>query len=174
LEGLDSSLLELKVLIPLWTRIASEFGLVSSIFFLNSSGQLTWVTSTVSAYLNLARTAYLNSTQVTYPSLTRSHQCLPGLIHSYPVELSYLILLPIELLLTWPYTVLPGRVTLPNLFLIRLLPTRSYPATLPNFLTQPGNTSLHPTAYPALPNHLTWSGTLQLTSPKNFLIGLPP
>jgi hypothetical protein len=106
--------------------------------------------------------------------LTRSHQCLLGLIRSYPAELPYPILLLVGLILIRPYTVLPGQITLPNLFPIGLLPTRSYPATLPDFLTRPGNTSLHPTAYPALPNHLTRPSTLQLDSPKNFLIGLPP
>jgi hypothetical protein len=123
--------------------------------------------------------------------LTLSHQCLPDLICSYPAELPYMILLPIRLLptppnylirfffqsdfylfgLTWSYpTELPYLIFL----LIALLPTQSYLATLPDFLTRPGNTSLHPTSYPALPNHLTWSGTLQLASPKNFLISLPP
>jgi hypothetical protein len=115
---------------------------------------------------------------VPYLSLTRSHQCLPALyVHtqlnyvtrffsrldcylpsltqSYPVELPYSTPLSIRLLFTWPYTVLPSRITLPDLFPIELLPTRSYPATLSDFLTRPGNTSLHPTAYPALPNHLT-------------------
>jgi hypothetical protein len=47
---LDSSLLELKVLIPLWIQTPSQFELVFSIFFLNSSGQLTWITFTLSAY----------------------------------------------------------------------------------------------------------------------------
>jgi hypothetical protein len=115
----------------------------------------------------------------------------------YPTKLPYPILLPIGLLLTRPYTVLPGQITLPTLLLIKLLltraytvlpdritlpdlfpigllSTRSYPATLSNFLTRTGNNSLHPTAYPALPNYLTWPGTLQLASPKYFLIGLPP
>jgi hypothetical protein len=107
---------------------------------------------TRSAYLNLARTAYPNSTRAPYLSLTRSHQCLPSLIHSYPAELSYLILLPIKLLLTRPYTVLPGRITLPDLFWIRLLPTRSYLATLPGRVT-PRCTQLltwpYPTEYPS-------------------------
>jgi hypothetical protein len=97
-----------------------------------------------------------------------------GLIRPYPTESPYPILLPIRLLLTRPYMVLPGRITLPNLFPIKLLPTRSYPATVPDFLARPGNTLLRPTAYPALPNHLARPGTLQLTSPENFLIGLPP
>jgi hypothetical protein len=128
----------------------------------------------LSAYPNLARTAYLNFIRAPYPSLSRSHQCLPGLIRSYLAELPYPILLPIELLLTRPYTVLPGRITLLDLFSIGLLPTQSYPATVPDILTRPGNTSLHPTAYPALPNHLARPGTLHLASPEKFLIGLPP
>jgi hypothetical protein len=48
--GLGSTLLELKVLIQLWTQTPSQFELVSSIFFLNSFGQLTRVTFTLSAY----------------------------------------------------------------------------------------------------------------------------
>jgi hypothetical protein len=48
--GLDSPLLELKVLIPLWTRTPFQFGLVSSIFFLSSPRQLTRVTFSLSAY----------------------------------------------------------------------------------------------------------------------------
>jgi hypothetical protein len=68
---------------------------------------------------------------------------------------------------------LPGRITLPDLFPIRLLPTRSYLATLPNFLTRLGNTSLPPTAYPTLLNHLSRPGTLQLTLPENCLISIP-
>jgi hypothetical protein len=103
-------------------------------------------------YNRLTRSAYPNLARTPYPSLTRSHQCLPGLICSYPTESCYHILLSIGLLLTWPYTVLPGRITLPDPFPIGFLPTRSYPATLLDFLTRPGNTSLHPAAYPALPN----------------------
>jgi hypothetical protein len=50
---------------------------------------------------------------------TRSKQALtPGRnldqTSTYPTELPYLILLPIRLLLTRPYTVLPGQITLPN------------------------------------------------------------
>jgi hypothetical protein len=152
--GLDSPLFKLKVSIPHWTRTPFQFGLVSSIFFLSSPRQLTLVTFTLSTYLNLTWIAYLNFIWAPYPSLTRSHQCLPRHIRSYPAELPYSILLPIRLLLTRRYTVLPSRITLPDLFPIGLLPTRSYPATLPDFLTQSGNTSLHPTAYPPFPNHL--------------------
>jgi hypothetical protein len=94
-SGLDSSLLELKVLIPLWTRTPSQFGLVSSIFFLNSSGQLTQVTFTLSAYLispdrltrippeQLARTACSSSTRAPYPitsMLTRPYMFIPSWI----------------------------------------------------------------------------------------------
>jgi hypothetical protein len=48
--GLDSSLLELKVLILPFTWTPFQFGLVSSIFFLSSPKQLTRVTFTLSAY----------------------------------------------------------------------------------------------------------------------------
>jgi hypothetical protein len=143
--GLDSFLLELKVLIPFWTRTPSQSRLASSIFFLSSPGQLTQVTFTLSAYpIFRDRLTRISPEQLTWTSpehLTWSHQCLPGLIHSYPAELPYLIVLPIRLLLIQPYTVLPGRITLPDLFLIGLLLIWSYPATLPYFLTQPGNTS---------------------------------
>jgi hypothetical protein len=149
--GIDSSLLELKVLIPLWTRTPSQFGLVTSIFFLSSLGQLIRITFTISTYpisfLNLTRTAYLNFIRAPYP---------------------------IASMLTRPYTFIPSRIILPDLFPIELLPTQSYPPTVPNFLTRLGNNSLHPTAYPALPNHLARPGTLQLASPKNVIISLPP
>jgi hypothetical protein len=69
---------------------------------------------TRSAYLNPARTACLNSIRVPYPSLTQTQRCLLGLIRSYQAELPYPILLPIRLLLTRPYTVLPGGITLPD------------------------------------------------------------
>jgi hypothetical protein len=99
----------------------SQLGLVSSTFFLNSSRQLTWELYSIGlpdltrlAYSNLALPAYPNSTRAPYPSLTRSHQCLPGLIHSYPVELPYMILFLMGLLLTQPHTVLRGQTTLPD------------------------------------------------------------
>jgi hypothetical protein len=124
---LDSSLLKLKVLIPLWTQTPFQFGLVSSISFLSSPGQLIRVTFTLSAYPILPdQLTQISPEQLTQNSperLTRSHQYLAGLIHSYPTELLYPILLPIGLLLTRPYTVLPDRITLPDIFQIRLLPT---------------------------------------------------
>jgi hypothetical protein len=140
-----------------------------------------------SDYPNLARTAYLNSTRstllkpylitslLTWPYtfisgsiilpdsspnrvlLTRPYTVLPG-----QITLPHLFL--IWLLPTQPYTVLPNRITLPDIFPIGLQPTRLYPATLPDFLTRPGNTSLHPTALPALPNHparYPWTGVTQ-------------
>jgi hypothetical protein len=82
---------------------------------------------------------------------------------TYPIRLTrpYLIAYLAEL----PYH---------DVFFIGLLPTQSYLATLPDFLTQPGNTSLPSTANPALPNDLSRPRTLQLALPENFLIGLPP
>jgi hypothetical protein len=131
-------------LIPVWTtRTPLQFGPASSILFLSLPGQLTWLTFTLSAYLNLAQKAYLILTQMPYPSLIRLHQCLSGLICSYPAESPHPILLLIGLLLTGPYTVLPDRTTLPDPFPIGLLPTRSYPTTLPNFLTRPGYPPMH-------------------------------
>jgi hypothetical protein len=58
---------------------------------------VTW-----SAYLNLSRTTYLIYIWAPYPSLTRSHPCLPALICPYPAESPYPILLLIGLLLTQP------------------------------------------------------------------------
>jgi hypothetical protein len=149
--GLDCFLIKLTVLIPLWTRTPSQFRLVSSIFFLSSPVPLTWVTFILSAYPNHIRIASPIFIRAPNPSLTRSNQCLPSLIHPYPAESPYPIIFPIGLLLTRPYTVLPDQITLPDLFPIGLLPTRSYPATVPDFLARPGNISLHPTPYPALP-----------------------
>jgi hypothetical protein len=152
--GLDSSLLELKVLIPHWTQTPPQFGLVFSIIFLNSTGQLTRVMFTLSAYpISPDRLTRILPEQLTrtppecltraladcinaYPALyvhirpnyltrffSRSDFYLSGLTQSYPAELPYPILLSIGLLLTWPYTVLPGQVTLPDLFPVGHLPT---------------------------------------------------
>jgi hypothetical protein len=95
---------------------------------------LTW-----SAYPNLARITYPIFIRASYPSLTGLHQCLLGLIRPYPVESPYPILLPIRLLLIWPYTVLPDRITLPNFFWSDFcLPDRTrppYPTSLPGRVT---------------------------------------
>jgi hypothetical protein len=155
------------VLIPPWTQTPFQLGLVSSIFFLSSPEQLTRVTFTVSAYPIGLPESCPNSLPELHPrALPDRIKSLPGLIRSYPAELPYSILLPIRLQLTRPYTVLPGRIILPDLFPVGIMPTRSYLATLPDFLTQPGNTSLHLTTYPTLPNHHTRPGTLQLDSPE--------
>jgi hypothetical protein len=164
--GLDTSLLELKVLIPIRSC------------FLNLLLEFTQTTYPGSLHPIGLPESRPNSLSGLHPSvlpepypiasmLTRPYKSIPG-------RSPYPILLLIELLLTQSYTVLPGRITLPDLFSIGLRPTRSYPATVPDFLARLGNTSLHPTAYPALPDHLARLGTLQLNSPKNFLIGLPP
>jgi hypothetical protein len=162
--GLDSSSLQLKVLIPLWTQTPYQFGLASSIFFLNSFKQLTRVTFTLSAYpISPDWLTWIMPEQLTWtPSecLTRSHQCLPGLIHSYPAELLYLILLPIGLLLTRPYTVLPGQITLPDsspnqtstYLALHGLTRLSYlaaPNCLPSLTQSP-----YPVRYPS--TNLTW------------------
>jgi hypothetical protein len=112
-------------------------------------------------------------------SLARPYTVLPGRItlpdpcpdrtSMYLTGLPYPILLPIRLLLNRPYTALPSRITLHDLFPIGLLPNRPYPATLPDFLTRSGNTSLHPTTYPALPNHFTRPGTPKTSSSASHL-----
>jgi hypothetical protein len=177
--GLDSALLELKVLIPFWTQTPSQFGLVSSIFFLNSSGQLTRVTFTLSAYpigllescqnslfelhlsalpdhINAYPALYVH-TQLNYLSwfFSRLDFYLPDLIWSYPAELPYPTPLLIRLLLTRPYIVLPSRITLPDSSPNQ---TSTYLAlhvlTRLNYLTRslPDRTSANPT----VPSYLTW------------------
>jgi hypothetical protein len=130
-------------------------------------------TSIRTCFLNLL----LEFTQTTYPGnpypiglrnwltqtspecLIRSHQCLSSLICSYPAESPYPILLPLGLLLTRPYTVLPDRITLPDPFPVGLLPTRSYSATLPDFLTQPSYPLMHiPSSRPP-PCSILWCNT---------------
>jgi hypothetical protein len=75
-------------------------------------------------------------------------------MRSYLAELPYLILLPIGLLHTQPYTALPGQITLPDYSPNQ---TSSYLAlhghTRPNYLTRSllGQTS----AYPIVCGHLT-------------------
>jgi hypothetical protein len=58
-------------------------------------------------YNQLTQSAYPNLARTPYPTLTQSNQCLPGHICSNLAELPYPILLPIGLLLTQPYMVLP-------------------------------------------------------------------
>jgi hypothetical protein len=167
-------------MIPLWTQNPLQFGPASSIFFLSLLRQLTRVTFTLSAYLNLIRTTYPILTRAPYPITSMFTRPYNWLTRSYPISLleSHPNTLPepypITSMFTWPYMFIPGRITLPDHFPVRLPPTRLYLDTLPSFMTRSGNTSLHSTAYPALPNHLIRPGTLQLTSPENFLIGLPP
>jgi hypothetical protein len=125
-------------------------------------------------YLRLCPTPYPSRYLEPYPSCTRACYPMPYL-SLYPSMLPKILpeLYPSVLSDALP-DYLPGRIILPDLFLTRLLPTRSYPTTIPDFLTLPGNTSLPPTAYPAIPNHLSCPGILQLALPKNFLIDLPP
>jgi hypothetical protein len=160
----------------------TQFGLVSSIFFLSSSRQLTQVTFTISAYpISPDRLTRISPEQLTRTPAKRLTRALPDRINAYPVL--YVHTRPNYFTRFFPRTFFylpsltqsyPAELPYPILLLIRLLLNRSYPATLPDFLTQPGNTSLHPTAYPALPNQLTQLSTLQLASPENFRIGLPP
>lgn len=82
--GLDSSLHELKVLIPLWTRTPSQFELVSSIFFLSSPGQLTRVTFTLLAYPILPdRLTWISPEQLIWSSSERLTRALPDRINAY-------------------------------------------------------------------------------------------
>jgi hypothetical protein len=132
--SLDSSLLKLKVLIPLWTRTPFHFRLACSIFFLSSPGQLTRVTFTLSAS-DLTRLAYPNLSRTAYPNI---------------VWAPY----PIASMLTRPYMLIPDRITLPDSSPDQ---TSTYPAlhslTHPNYLTR--SFSDWTSAYPIQPSHLT-------------------
>jgi hypothetical protein len=139
----DSSLLELKVLIPLWTWTPFQFGLVSSIFFLISPGQLTRVTFTLLAYPFVLPESRPNSLSELHPSaLPEPYPITSILTRHYTFIPDQIILPDYSPDQTSTYPVLPGRITLPDLFLIGLLPTRSYPATFPDLITQSGNASL--------------------------------
>jgi hypothetical protein len=84
-SGLDSFLFELKVLIPLWTRTPSQFGLVFSIFFLSSLVLLTWITFTLSVYpISLDRLTRISPKQLIRSSSERLTRALPDCLNSYP------------------------------------------------------------------------------------------
>jgi hypothetical protein len=161
--SLDSSLLKLKVLILLWTRTPSQFGLVSSIFFLNSSRQYPG---------NLYPIDLPKSRPNSLPKLH-----LSALLEPYPIAS----------MLTRPYTLIPDRITLPDSSPDR---TYTYPAlhglTRLNYLTQffsrldfylPGLTWSYPielpypissdqtSAYPIVPGRVRIRCTHPLTRP---------
>jgi hypothetical protein len=94
-SGLDSSLLKLKVLIPPWSQTPFQFRLVSLIFFLSSSRQLTRAAFTLSAYPI---------------SLPESHPNSLPKLHPSTLPEAY----PIASMLTRPYMFLPDRITLPD------------------------------------------------------------
>jgi hypothetical protein len=170
--GLDSSLLELKVLIPFWTRTPSQFGLVSSIFFLNSSGQLTWVTFTLSAYPNPTRTACPNSTRAPYPSsipescsnsLPELHlSTLPDRINAYLALYVHTQPNYLTRFFSWLDFYLPGL-------------TQSYPAKLPYPISSQSDFCLPDRTRPpypiSLPGWVTPRCTQLLTRP--YPITLP-
>jgi hypothetical protein len=160
--GLDSSFLKLKVLIPLWTRTLSQFRLVSLIFFLNSSKQLTRVISTLSAHpTSLDRLTRIPPKQLAWTPPNCLTRALPNHINVYPAlyvhtQPNYLtrffsrsdFYLPS---LTRSY---PAELPYPILLPIKLLLTQPYTVwpdriTLPNF--SPDRTF----AYPIVPGHLT-------------------
>jgi hypothetical protein len=134
--GLDSTLLRLKVLIPLWTRTPLQFGPSFSIFFLSLPGQLTRVTFTLSAYPIGLPESRPDSLPDPHPN---------ALSEPYPIASMFI----------WPYMFIPGRISLPG-----SSPnwTSTYSAlhglTWPNYLNRsfPDRTS----AYPIVPDHLTW------------------
>jgi hypothetical protein len=146
-------------LIPLRTQTPSQFRLISSIFFMNSSGHPTRVTFTLSAYPissdRLTRTLHEQLTQTplerltralsncinvcpalyirTRPNyLTRSDICLPGLTRSYPTKLPYLISSRSDFCLP-DCTRPPYSTSLPDRVTPRCtqLLARPYPITLP-------------------------------------------
>jgi hypothetical protein len=139
--GLDSALLRLKVLTPLWTWTPLQFGPASSIFFLSLPIQLTrsspeCVIRALSDDINVYLALYVH-TRTNYFTrfFSRSDLYLPDHTRSpYPTSLS-------------------------DPFLIGLLTTRSYPATLPDFLTRLGYPLMHiPSSRPPLCNIL-WCNT---------------
>jgi hypothetical protein len=71
-SGIDSALLKLKVLTPP----------------LDSDSTSIW-TCFLNLLLEFIRTTYLILTRLPYPSLIWLHQCLSGVICSYPAELLY-------------------------------------------------------------------------------------
>jgi hypothetical protein len=82
---LDSPLLELKVLIPFWTWTPFQLGLVSSIFFFSSPGQLTRVTFTLSAYPILPdQLTRISPKQLTRTLPERLTRALHDHINAYP------------------------------------------------------------------------------------------
>jgi hypothetical protein len=136
---LDPFLLELKVLVPFWTWTPSQFRLVSSIIFLNSSEQLTQVTFILSAYLiSPNRLTRIPPEQLARTPPERPTRALLNHINAYPAL--YVQIQPNYLTRFFSRSVfyLPGLNGL----------------TRPNYLTRslPDRTS----AYPIVPSHLTW------------------
>jgi hypothetical protein len=152
---LDSSLLELKVLVPIQTRTPSQFGLVSSIFFSNLSGQLTWVTFTLSAYpISPYRLTRNPPEQLAWTPPNRLTRALLDRINAYPALNIHTQPNYLTRFFSRSDFHLPGltrsyqaELPYPTLLPIRLLPSQ------PNYLTQslPDRTS----AYPIVPSQLT-------------------
>jgi hypothetical protein len=149
--GLDYSFLELKVLIPPWTRTTFQFRLVSSIFFLSSPGKLTRVTFTQSTYPTLpdwlTRISPKHLTQTSPECLIRA---LPDRINAYPA-------LYVHTRPNWL-----------NRFFSRLdfyLPglTRSYPAELPYPIFSRSDFCLPYRTRPPYPTSLSNRVTLRCT-----------
>jgi hypothetical protein len=136
--GLDSSLLELKVLIPLWTRTPSQFRHVPSIFYLNSSGQHTQVTFTLSAYpISPDWLTRILPKQLTRTPPERLTRALLDRINAYPTLYTHIRLNYFTRFFSQSDFYLHGL-------------TRSYPAKLP-YQSLPDRTS----AYPIVSGHLT-------------------
>jgi hypothetical protein len=132
---LDSALLRLKDLIPLWTWTPLQFGPASSIFFSSLPEQLTRVTFTLSAYPIGLPESRPDNLPDPHPNV---------LFEPYSIASMFIR----------PYMFIPGWITLPNSSPDQ---TSTYPAlhglTRPNYLNQsfPDRTS----AYPIVPGHLT-------------------
>jgi hypothetical protein len=115
----------------------------------------------------LTRISLGQLTQSSPECLIRLQQCLSGLICSYLTESPYPILLPIGLLLTRPYTVLPNQISLPDPFSVRLLPTRLYPTTLSDFLTRPDYPPMHIPSSRFAPCNILWCNNEAFTKRRS-------
>jgi hypothetical protein len=109
-SNLDSALLRLKVLTPLWNRTPLQFRPASSFFFLSLHRQLT---QSLSDRINVYPALYVHTQLISFTRFfSRSDFYLPDR--------------------TQP----PYPTSLPDPFPIGLLTTQSYPGTLPDFLTR--------------------------------------
>jgi hypothetical protein len=132
---------------------------------LSLAKQLTWVTFTLSAYLIALSESRPDSLPDPHLNALSNfiNVYLALYVHTWPNHLNRFFSRSDFYLLTRHYTVLPDRIILPDLFPIALLPTRSYPATLPDFLTRSGYPLMYiPSSHPP-PCNILWCNTAHVT-----------